>query len=505
MGLFYQLLYLQLWQLTLRSVFLSFGDSKSGLLSLPKFYMGYRKIRTHSLVYTVTLLILDVVVLAGIFANIVFFRQELFGTGGRIEWEVISAVFFATVVPLSMVGGYNRFTPMHHARFFSEHAIASSISFIFGFALVYSFTTFGETLNAARGNVGFALLCFPVVSILYRSAISTRVHRSLAGQTLFVMGEGSLAKDFYHLLQTRKWHGEVHFFATHPRRMGQPLIESDPSSPILRSDLNSAVSENLDRLSAVVIAAQGEELSGRQKQQLMEIHFRETVVQSFYSFCSSHWRFVPTSQLSLWWVIDDGFRLNRNLTFERFKRFSDILSSGIGLILLAPLFAVVALLIRMESPGPAIFRQLRVGMNEHTFMVYKFRSMRMGSDKGDKYTRKGDNRVTRLGNFLRRSRIDELPQLWNVFKGDMSLIGPRAEWVELVRDYEMKIPYYHFRHLVRPGITGWAQVNYPYGENLQDTIEKLKYDLYYVRHYNFNLDFTIVLKTIYTMLGGKGQ
>ncbi len=159
----------------------------------------------------------------------------------------------------------------------------------------------------------------------------------------------------------------------------------------------------------------------------------------------------------------------------------------------------------MESPGPAIFRQLRVGMNEHTFMVYKFRSMCMGADKGDKYTRKGDARVTRLGNILRKSRIDELPQLWNVFKGDMSLIGPRAEWVELVRDYEMKIPYYHFRHLVRPGITGWAQVNYPYGENLQDTIEKLKYDLYYVRHYSFTLDFTIVLKTIYTMLGGKGQ
>lgn len=467
--------------------------------------MDYRKVRSHSFVFGFALLALDVVVLTGIYANTVVFRQELFGTGARIEWEVVAAILMATVLPLSMVGGYNRYTPMHGARFISEHAIASAISLILGFAVVYSFTTFGETLSAARGNVGVSLLMFPVFSVIYRSGISARVQSSLAGQTLFVVGDGTLAKDFFHLLRKNRWPGELHFFATHPRRIGQPLIDADPDSPILRSDLNSAVSENLERLTAVVIAAQSEEMTGRQKQQLMEIHFRETVVQSFYTFCSSYWRFVPTSQLSLWWVIDDGFRLNRNLTFERFKRIFDIVASSIGLLLMSPLMAVVYVMIRLDSPGPAIFRQLRVGQNEHTFTVYKFRSMRTDSDQSDKYTRKHDDRLTRLGGFLRRSRIDELPQLWNVLKGDMSLIGPRAEWVDLVRDYEIKIPFYHFRHLVRPGITGWAQVNYPYGENLQDTIEKLKYDLYYVRHYSFTLDLTIILKTIYTMLGGKGQ
>jgi hypothetical protein len=116
-----------------------------------------------------------------------------------------------------------------------------------------------------------------------------------------------------------------------------------------------------------------------------------------------------------------------------------------------------------------------------------------------------DKRITRIGNFLRKSRIDEIPQLWNVFMGDMSLIGPRAEWTRLVDDYERTIPCYHFRHLVRPGITGWAQVNYPYGASKEDAMRKLEYDLYYIRHFSFRLDASIILKTIHLMLFGKGR
>ena len=124
---------------------------------------------------------------------------------------------------------------------------------------------------------------------------------------------------------------------------------------------------------------------------------------------------------------------------------------------------------------------------------------------GARYTAKGDKRITRVGRFLRASRLDELPQLWNVLKGDMSMIGPRAEWDLLVADYEKQIPCYHFRHLVRPGITGWAQVNYPYGASLEDTLRKLEYDLYYIRHFSFTLDASIILKTIHVMLFGRGR
>ena len=125
--------------------------------------------------------------------------------------------------------------------------------------------------------------------------------------------------------------------------------------------------------------------------------------------------------------------------------------------------------------------------------------------EADLYTRENDPRILPVGRWLRKLRLDELPQLWNVFHGELSLIGPRAEWVECAERYREKIPFYHFRHLVKPGITGWAQVNYPYGESEEDAMQKLTYDLYYIRHYSLKLDAMIVLKTIYTMFAGKGR
>ena len=162
----------------------------------------------------------------------------------------------------------------------------------------------------------------------------------------------------------------------------------------------------------------------------------------------------------------------------------------------------------MESGKPVIFRQPRVGGEGQMFIAYKFRTMftRSGAaETDDIYTRENDPRITRMGSWLRKLRLDELPQLWNVFRGEMSLIGPRAEWIKCAERYEKAIPFYHFRHLVKPGITGWAQVNYPYGESDEDAIEKLKYDLYYIRHYSLKLDAMIILKTVHTMLFGKGR
>jgi len=165
---------------------------------------------------------------------------------------------------------------------------------------------------------------------------------------------------------------------------------------------------------------------------------------------------------------------------------------------------LTALAIRVESRGPAIFRQTRVGLSGRPFIMWKFRTMREAPD-GDIYTRNGDNRITRLGTLLRRTRLDELPQLWNVLRGEMSLIGPRAEWVKCAEIYEKEIPNYHLRHLVQPGITGWAQINYPYGEGLQDAVEKLRFDLYYIRHFSLLLDWSMMLKTVHVMLFGKGR
>jgi lipopolysaccharide/colanic/teichoic acid biosynthesis glycosyltransferase len=159
--------------------------------------------------------------------------------------------------------------------------------------------------------------------------------------------------------------------------------------------------------------------------------------------------------------------------------------------------------IRKESPGNIFFAQDRVGQGGKIFTCYKFRSMHENSYH-DPYTRENDSRIFPWGNTMRKTRIDELPQLWNVLRGDMHILGPRAEWDILVENYEHDIPYYHERHLVRPGITGWAQVNYPYGANTEDAKQKLMYDLYYIKYWNLWLEIKTAWKTIMVVMGKKG-
>ena len=218
-----------------------------------------------------------------------------------------------------------------------------------------------------------------------------------------------------------------------------------------------------------------------------------------------YWRRIPLYRLNPTWLFQEGFKVAREPVYFHLKRLSDIAFSLVGLAVATPLIAVAMVAIRWEDRGPAFFAQTRVGLNQRRFRLFKLRTMLVDAGGGPLYTQPGDRRITRVGAFLRNTRLDELPQLWNVLRGDMSLIGPRAEWDRLVETYEREIPCYHFRHRVKPGITGWAQVNYPYGASIEDTARKLEYDLYYIRHFSFTLDAAIVLKTINTVLGRKGR
>jgi len=189
-----------------------------------------------------------------------------------------------------------------------------------------------------------------------------------------------------------------------------------------------------------------------------------------------------------------------------YQSLSNLLLAGVGAIVSAPLMLIVALAVRLSSAGPILYRQVRVGMDGVSFTLYKFRSMRADAEaeSGAVWASKDDPRVTRVGRILRKLRFDELPQLFNVLKGEMSIVGPRPERPEFVKTLSGRIPYYRQRHCVRPGITGWAQINYRYSDSLEDTIEKLEYDLFYIKNMSLGLDTYIILHTLKTMLLSRG-
>lgn len=205
-----------------------------------------------------------------------------------------------------------------------------------------------------------------------------------------------------------------------------------------------------------------------------------------------------------WLIFSDGFRKSRFKTF--LKRVFDMVFSFFMLIILSPLLLFTAVMIKLDSKGPVFFSQDRVGQNKKEYMMHKFRSMIDDAEKktGPVWAMDNDDRITRVGRIIRKVRIDELPQLWNVLTGKMSMVGPRPERKHFTDELEKEIPYYSERFVVKPGITGWAQVCYDYGASIEDAVEKLNYDLFYIKNMSLMLDMLIILRTIKTVLFGKG-
>ncbi len=296
---------------------------------------------------------------------------------------------------------------------------------------------------------------------------------------------------------------EVRFADLSGKKVGLSICGN--GSPVIEGDVLNKLRSMTGNCDGIILTEDRSSLSNEVFRQLVSLHFHSVPLIPSRLFLEENFRKVPLFILNKWWLFEGDLLLVRNPWDNRLKQLIDITVASVSFILFIPLMVIIGILIRAESRGPIIFRQTRIGRNETPFTMYKFRSMYHGSGSGDKYVREHDPRVTRVGKLLRLTRLDELPQLWNVLKGEMSMIGPRAEWFEVAREYEQKIEYYHFRHLVKPGITGWAQVNYSYGENIDDTVTKLQYDLYYISHYSLLLDIDIMLKTIHIVLFGKGR
>lgn len=230
-------------------------------------------------------------------------------------------------------------------------------------------------------------------------------------------------------------------------------------------------------------------------------------ILSYDEFNESIQKKIDASKINEQWLLEsNGFDILNNQSQKNAKRALDLVIA-IGLLVLAsPICLLAAIIIKIESKGPVIFKQTRIGENMKKFKVYKFRSMKLHDvSKASRYAGENDDRITKFGKFMRKTRIDELPQLFCIIKGTMSFVGPRPEWDVLAKEYEKEIPYYNLRHMIKPGITGWAQVMYPYGENIEDAKRKLEYDLYYLKHQDFIMDVLIIIKTAKVVLFGKGK
>jgi sugar transferase (PEP-CTERM system associated) len=281
--------------------------------------------------------------------------------------------------------------------------------------------------------------------------------------------------------------------------IGKPLV--NPGIIGGAADLETIVQEQ--GINRVVISLM--ERRGRMPiRQLLHLKFAGVRVEEAHSVLERMIGRIVLEHLSpSWLILSDGFRKSRWLTWT--KRLLDIVVSLIALLICLPLFAVVVVAILVESGGPILFRQERTGLRGRPFNMLKFRSMYNDAEKeGPQWAATQDSRITRVGRWIRKYRIDELPQVINVLRGEMSIVGPRPERPHFVSMLEEEIPLYTLRHSVRPGITGWAQVRYQYGASVEETKTKLEYDLFYIKHLSIMLDLAVLFETLKVMLSGRG-
>lgn len=269
-------------------------------------------------------------------------------------------------------------------------------------------------------------------------------------------------------------------------------------------DLDAALDK---QWAGVVIATDPAEIPDFMSRLLMNARFSGHNIIDLCDFYEVYWKKVPVYFLRPhWFVRIDGFVIFTHPISLRIKRLVDLFLAVLLLLLAWPVMLVTAMVVILESPGGALYRQIRTGKDGHEFTIYKFRSMRIDAEKeGAQWATVNDARVTRVGNFIRLTRLDELPQLVNVLKGEMSFVGPRPERPHFNRMLEKEIPFYDLRHMVCPGLTGWAQVLYPYGSSVEDAKEKLQFELYYIKNHSLWLDIVIVFKTIAVVVLGRGR
>ncbi|MEE4289141.1 MAG: TIGR03013 family XrtA/PEP-CTERM system glycosyltransferase [Erythrobacter sp.] len=343
--------------------------------------------------------------------------------------------------------------------------------------------------------MGFAVLVLVADRLLLNSFLGSSAFR----RRVMVLGAGDRAQRLRELGdRPESGFAIVSYIAmSEPERVVEEAIPREAIHDLGRFVENLGASE-------VVLALQ-ERRNSLPLNDLLRIKTKGVHVNDFSSFLERETGRVDLDTVNPSWLIfSDGFSSGRMFS-SAVKRLFDVVASLVLLLLTFPVIALFAVLVKLDSPGPAFFRQQRVGLYGEPFHLVKLRSMRTDAEKnGAKWAEENDPRITRIGRFIRKVRIDELPQTWCVLTGQMSFVGPRPEVPKFVDDLQEEIPFYGERHMVKPGITGWAQINFPYGASIEDSRRKLEYDLYYAKNYTPFLDLVILLQTVRVILWPEG-
>lgn len=431
------------------------------------------------------------ILLASILFGLFTSRAGLYALAGgtevhSIEWTTYIIVIMGSLVSMGL---YN---PDY--MFNMREAVTRLITgFLIAFVLVSVLLGLIKTAPQLNQALPPTMALSFAGLLVIRYAASQGAVSQFLKRRILVLGAGRRAQRIEY--EVRRKHGHcgfipVAYIPTSPDEVGVSVVNTI-DDPI---DLHAFCAEaGIDEL---VIAAD-ERRGNMPIDMLLECRMSGCKITAVTDFIEREAGQVELDGLYPSWLVFSGGNA-RNIIDRASKRVVDILASGILLLATLPVTLITALMITLDDGGPIFYRQTRVGLNGKHFDVIKFRSMRNDAEKDGvaRWATKDDDRITRIGRFIRKTRIDEIPQIFNVLSGDMSFVGPRPERPSIVTDLEDKIAFFKYRHVVKPGITGWAQVNYPYGASIEDAREKLKYDLYYVKNESLFLDFLILMETV---------
>jgi sugar transferase (PEP-CTERM system associated) len=457
----------------------------------------YLALRKFGAVFTETLLIVACV-LAGCFV-----RLNAIPTTSSERYQLLGkafliAVLFQIALHLNDIYRFrgSRLSREFVLRIFQALLAASGVLAILFFTI--------QGLSMDRGAFACSLILSSAFIFLWHTMLRLYLGARAPHTNLLVLGTSNLARDAVREILRHPELGikVIGFVDEDPNMVGVSIV--NPKVVGLYQDLPQLVAKHsIDR---IVVGLQ--DRRGKLPiKELLDFKTRGIAIEDATTFYERIAGKIPIENLKpSWLVFNSGFGVSKRILAE--KRIFSLLVSSVLLLLSSPILILVMILIKLDSKGPVFYKQERVGQGGRTFMLVKFRSMRQDAEEGTgPVWSKGeaDNRVTRIGRILRRTRIDELPQFYNVFCGDMSLVGPRPERPHFVQQLLEEIPYYPLRHVVKPGITGWAQINYGYACTLAHTVEKLQYDLFYIKNMSWILDVLIVFETIKTVLVKKGS